>query len=249
MIRMLAITAALIAVSGAAAAQELVTDVSRQIVELRYDFAGTDLLLFGAVKQPLRPGRRLDIVATVTGPVRPVVIRRKDRVAGLWMNTDAVTVADAPGYYAVAATRSLDEIAAEAVLKEEGIGPQHLPLTLTGTDLREKRERFRAGFLRRMHAAGLYQVYEGGLHLAEQTLFRTTVKLPANVPAGPFTARIYLIVDGRIAAKREIAISVDKTGFERSLFTFAHGYPLAYGISAALIALLAGWLAGVLSRR
>jgi len=249
MIRPPLILAALIGLATTASGQDLVTDVSREIVELRYDFAGTDLLLFGAVKQPPRPGRQLDVVITVTGPLRPAVIRRKDRVAGLWVNTQSATVADAPGYYALAATRPLEEIAAEAVLAREGIGPQHLQLELTGLDRNETRRRFRGGFLRRMRAANLYQIHEGDLRLAENTLFRTTVQLPANVPAGPFTARVYLFMDGRVAAQREIAISVDKTGFERGLFTFAHDYPLAYGIAAALIALLAGWIAGVAARR
>jgi len=232
-----------------AGAQRLVTDVSREIVELRYDFAGTELLLFGAIKHPPRAGERIDLVATVTGPPATATVRRKARVGGVWINADAARIADAPGYFALATTQPLEAIAGETTLSEAGLGLAELPLSLEGPFEPGELAAFRAGYLRRMQASGLYRVYEGGMRLMEQTLFRTTVTLPANVPVGRFSARVSLFVDGRLVDERRLGIAVDKTGFERTIFAFAHEQPFFYGLSAVAIALLAGWAAGLAARR
>jgi len=231
-------------------AQEIVADVSREIVELRYDFAGTELLLFGAVKGAGQATERLDVVVALAGPAEPIVIRRKTEVAGLlWINTEEAGIPSAPGFFALASTRPLGEVAQEGALEALDLGPAYLPIDVEGPVSEVERRNFREAFFRRMQAAGLYRLHPGGVHLAENALFRTTVDLPANVPAGDFEARIYLFVDGRLADRRQLAINVDKTGFERSLFAFAHGYPFLYGLSAVIVALLAGWLAGLAARR
>ena len=55
------------------------------------DFAGADLTIFGAIENadPLlsRQGR-YDVIVVLEGPARPVVVRRKDRVLGMWINID-----------------------------------------------------------------------------------------------------------------------------------------------------------------
>ena len=46
----------------------------------------------------------LDVIVTVAGPLQRVVVRRKDRVAGIWVNAEAAEIDAAPAYYAVATT-------------------------------------------------------------------------------------------------------------------------------------------------
>jgi len=232
-----------------AQAQRLVADVSREIVELRYDFAGTELLLFGAVKGSVGRGEQLDIVASIMGPLEPVVVRRKTQVAGLWLNTDSLRIRAAPGFYALATSRPLDELTSADVLARLGLGPAHMSIDIGEGRSASDRAQFRDGFFRRMQNAGLYRVYPEGLRIAEDTLFRATIELPANVPAGIFEAQVYLFVDGRLSDRRKLEINVDKTGFERSLFNFAHSYPFLYGLSAVIVALVAGWVAGFAARR
>ena len=43
-------------------------------------------------------------IAPIIPPSIPLVIRRKERVAGIWVNTASVTVDAAPSFYAVATT-------------------------------------------------------------------------------------------------------------------------------------------------
>ena len=85
----------------------LVPDVSQHTVEVNQDFTGTELLLFGAILTPQgsRAGSDYDIVVVLEGPERPIVLREKKRVAGVWVNADSTTFQSAPGYYAMASTR------------------------------------------------------------------------------------------------------------------------------------------------
>lgn len=85
------------------AAEEVVLGLSKDRVAITARFDGSDILIFGAVKReaalqedPLR------VVVTIAGPSEPVVVRRKDRKLGIWVNAAAVEVDAAPSFYAVA---------------------------------------------------------------------------------------------------------------------------------------------------
>ncbi|WP_432288400.1 TIGR02186 family protein [Aminobacter sp. BA135] len=64
--------------------------LSTDRVAITADFAGADLTIFGALENadPLinRQGR-YDVYVVLEGPARPVVVRRKSRVLGMWINT------------------------------------------------------------------------------------------------------------------------------------------------------------------
>ena len=95
----------------------LVTDLSSHLISITSNFSGADLLLFGAVEGG--PG---DVVVVVRGPEIPVVVRKKNRLAGIWINREAVEFRRVPGYYAIAANRPLREIAPDGVLGRLELG-------------------------------------------------------------------------------------------------------------------------------
>ena len=70
---------------GGAEAPELVPDVSQRDVEIQYSFTGADLLLFGAIVYPdgRRPEKPADIVVVLKGPEQSIVMREKQKVAGI----------------------------------------------------------------------------------------------------------------------------------------------------------------------
>ena len=78
----------------------LVPDVSARSVEIRYSFTGAQLLLFGAI---LYPGGRVpadpaDIVVVLKGPVQPIIVREKQKIAGIWMNADSSRFREVTGW-------------------------------------------------------------------------------------------------------------------------------------------------------
>jgi hypothetical protein len=69
----------------------LVPDISARQVQIRYSFTGAQLLLFGAVVYPggRPPDHPPDIAVVLRGPVQPILVREKQKIAGIWMNAES----------------------------------------------------------------------------------------------------------------------------------------------------------------
>ena len=105
---MLRLAALLFALALPAAAQTVVTGLSTDNIALTADFQGSDIFVFGAIRReaPISPDAApLDIIITIKGPPRAVTVRRAERRFGIWVNTESVTVRQAPSFYAIATTR------------------------------------------------------------------------------------------------------------------------------------------------
>ncbi|RMB02771.1 TIGR02186 family protein [Eilatimonas milleporae] len=246
----LRLLAAVLCLSAPSAA--IVTDLSQHRIEIRYSFDGADLILFGTVgDSPVDPLRGdFDVVIVVRGPETPTVVRRKGRVGGIWVNTDSVTFSAAPGYYAVAASRPLADIAAPLTYARSGIGFENLRLAIEGGPSQERmKPDFMEALYRRRTEAGLYRQELDTVTMVGQGLFRTDVRLPANVPVGEFFVDTFIFQQGELKGRNRIDLTVDKEGFERAVFTFANVFPFFYGLAAVMIALMAGWLASFVGRK
>lgn len=244
--------AALLFLLVALPAQALVTDLSHKRIEIRYSFSGAEIILFGAVGSTNIDVRQedYDVVIVVRGPEAPTVVRRKGKVGAIWVNRDDMRFPSAPGYYAVAASRPLEEIANPVAFASYGIGFNNLPLVAdSGQGLMLPDPEFRNALFRLRSQQGLYRQEMDEVTVINQGLFRTNVHLPANVPVGEFIVETFIFQHGSMRSRNRISLTVDKEGFERAAYNFAHGYPLFYGITAVIVALGAGWLAGVLGRK
>lgn len=240
----------LLLISGPAGG--LVTDLSNKRIEIRYSFNGAELILFGAVgSSAVDPvNDTFDVVVVVRGPEADAVVRRKDNVGGIWINNANLTFPAVPGYYAVAASRPLSDIAHPTVFASYGIGFDNMPLIArTEKGLVQPDPAFRKALYRLRASENLYRQEVDSVSLVAEGLFRTDVHLPANVPVGEFIVETFVFQEGSLKARNRIRLNVDKEGFERAAYDFAHGFPFLYGLTAVLVALGAGWLAGVLGKK
>lgn len=243
-----------------ARADLLVTDLSEYQIAIRSNFTGTQILLFGAV-EARTPGSRAinrDIVVVVQGPVRPMTVRKKEPMGGIWVNHDSVTYPAVPGYYAIASTRPLEVTAAPETLKALRIGIENInPGVPVAQSIDgemqilppEEETAFWKALIRNQRRSGLYINLPGGVTFLGQTLFRATVDIPANVPVGLYTAKVYLLQEGEIIDTISSPLYIDKRGVERFLYRMAHSDPLLYGLVAVLVAAFAGWLASAIMGR
>jgi len=230
----------------------LVTDLSNKRIEIRYSFDGAELILFGAVgSSAVDPvNDAFDVVVVVRGPEAAAVVRRKDKVGGIWLNNAELVFPAAPGYYAVAASRALADIAQPTVFASYGIGFDNLPLIARSElGLLKPDAEFRTALYRLRESENLYRQELDSVSLVAEGLFRTDVYLPANVPVGEFLVETFVFQEGSLKARNRIRLHVDKEGFERAAYDFAHQFPLLYGLTAVLVALGAGWLAGILGKK
>ncbi|WP_422021539.1 TIGR02186 family protein [Pyruvatibacter mobilis] len=228
--------------------EAVVADLSEKLIAITSNFTGAELLLFGNVDAPdmVTPALQRDVVAVVRGPYEPLTVRRKQRVAGIWVNRDAEEVPAAPGFYHVASTRPLSEIADADVYADAQIGLEAIELKGDGSAALP--EAYREAILRAKTREGLYAQAPGSITFVGPSLFRAEIALPANVPVGSYIATVYLLRDGQITNQRSINLIINKSGIERFMYNFAQKTPFFYGVASVLVALLAGWIAGTVFR-
>ncbi|MBX6366811.1 MAG: TIGR02186 family protein [Rhodospirillales bacterium] len=237
MSRLLAALVLLLCAAAPAQGQPLVADLSSHLIGITTSFTGTSVVLFGAVDGPG------DVVAVVRGPTRDVVVRRKSRVGPIWINTRQVTFKDVPGYYAVVASRPIEEAVPPPVRSLHQIGLSEL--SLTADRERSYTEEFRAALVRSEAEAGLFLEKVGSIDFLGDRLFRATLVFPANVPTGTYSVEIFLLRNGEVVSAQTTPLVVSKIGMDARLFDFADRQALAYGLVAVLIAVMAGWLASL----
>ncbi|HEY0163869.1 MAG TPA: TIGR02186 family protein [Sphingomicrobium sp.] len=243
--------AALSLVLIAASKPVLVPDISSRSVEIRYSFTGAQLLLFGAILYPggRAPARPADIVVVLRGPVEPIVVREKKKIAGIWMNADSNRFRSAPSFYAVASSRPIAELVDERTAAIYEMGLQNLQLSPGGGALPEKDRRFEAGLLDLRRRQGLFAEHPRGVEVSQSVLYRATISIPSQVPVGTYTAETFLVDRGRVLAAATREIEIKKSGFERFVALAARRHAFLYGIVAVLLSLGLGYGAGLLFRR
>lgn len=234
-----------------AAKPRLVPDVSQDRVEIRSTFNGAELLLFGAVLYPggRTPTEHADIAVVVKGPVQPLVVREKQKVAGIWMNVEAARFRSAPSFYAVASSAPLGRLVDERTAAIYELGLQNLSLSPGGGKSPEVQRRFEAGLIDLMQRRQLYIEDPKGVRITDHVLYRGRVSIPARVPVGDYTAETFLIKDGRVIAGAVREIRIEKLGFERDVAEAADRWSFAYGVAAVAMSLLLGWGGSAVFRR
>jgi len=239
-----------IALALPARAEVVVAGLSQNRIAITANFDGSEILIFGAVKrdQPAPDTGPLQVIITVAGPSKPVMVRRKERRLGIWINTDAVEVDAAPSFYAIATTAPFADVISLAEDFRYGVSiPRVIRGDETPPDLRDG-QGFSQALIRIRTASGLYQMNPGTVTLDQDTLFRTSVTLPSNLTEGLYSARIFLTRNGTVVDVFETNIDVSKVGLGRWLFALAHERPLIYGLLSLFIAIAAGWTASAVFR-
>lgn len=231
---------------GAARDPILVPEVSQHEVQVRQGFIGTELLLFGAILDPqgTRAGRDYDIVVVLKGPTQSITLREKQKHAGIWVNAASARFRSAPTFYAVAASRPIDQIVSPRTAAIYELGLPFLQLSPIGAIKTDEQVRFAAGLVQLMHDQQLYQEDPQGVTVNEQVLYQARIKLPSNVQTGTYTAETYAITRGNVVATATARVEVKKRGFERIVADFAQHSSFFYGVLAVIVSVAMGWLAG-----
>lgn len=265
MARSLLITSALLLSPFAASAQVLLDQpatptpetmeigTSTNEIAITSDFAGADLTIFGALAntdQLLLAIGQYDIVVVLEGPRENATVRKKERVFGIWVNTQSMTFERVPEAYSLSSTRAVDSVTTPLELNDRGIGLDHIPLNPVGFvgDVGNLRD-FRASFRRLQETGGLYDRDPSGVRFVSSSLFKATLRLPANVPNGVHTVRAYLFKSGKFITEKALPLRVIKTGIEQMITDAAHEQPIAYGFFAVFLAVLTGWAASFVFRK
>jgi hypothetical protein len=217
----------LLAVS-AARSEDLTIALSTPEVRIDSNFNGTTIAIFGVIGRNAATVSRsqgYDVAALATGPLESVVARRKDRILGVWANRASETIDAVPSFYSLNTSRSLAALAPPSLLARLGIGFRNIGFTYTGRSAVNDpaADEFRDAYIR--------------------------LKSESGLPVGRYTVAVYLFSGNAFLAKASAPFEVTKTGFESYMFSIARSQSLLYGLGCVALALVTGWLAGVIFRR
>lgn len=111
MIRLLVLILALCAPAALAQDERIVLGLSETRVAITADFQGSQIMIYGAVQRySPEPDGDLGVIVTVSGPPTQVMVRKKERRLGIWINREKVRIGRAPSFYAVATSGPIGEV-------------------------------------------------------------------------------------------------------------------------------------------
>lgn len=231
-------------------------DVSTRTIAVTSAFTGTEIVVFGSVvnsRQPSAEAGYYDVVVVLEAMAAPLLARRKSNVAGLWVNTSSVSFEGAPSYYAIVSTRPIEEIADDDLRERHAIGLDFVRLSPAARSVIETSpadlKAFKDAVIRIKQKDGLFIKEDYGVIFIGRSLFRSSIALPADVPVGPLTARVYLFRAGELLSTFSSRVRFEREGVELWLYRFAMRQPFLYGLFAVAVAVVAGLLASTLFRR
>ena len=236
-------------VSFPALAQEkfLQLDLAENGVDISTGFNGASIVAFGTTTE----GGGSDIVVTLKGPERTMIVRRKERaMVGAWMNGGNIEFRRVPSYYDYAMANSLALDNSAALLAENQIGVDNLDFYAEdGDEDAQTTEIFRDALIGNMQRKGFFPIKAGGLQFIDDNFFKVTFDLPPGVPTGSYTMEAILIRDGIVLAKESRILQVGQVGFNARVYLFADDHSFFYGVMAVFLAVLSGWSAFTFLRR
>jgi len=218
-------------------------DLMDRRITITAGFTGADVFIYG-----VKEGDG-DVVVIFRGPLMDYAVRRKERIAGVWLNTDRVDFQDVRSFYAVASSKPLDELMTPAMQAREEIGVNHLKLAPADDVGSSDAASFAAALVRVKEAMELYGRHVATISFENRPLYRGAVHFPANVPTGYYDVKVLLVRGGEIASAQTIPLQIATGGADAWVYDRAHDQAAAYGLCAIAGALLLGWAAHLVFRK
>ncbi len=240
---------ALFALLPAQAEETVIAGLSQNQISITTDFDGSEIFIYGAIKRfSPPPDTPLNVAVVVIGPSQPVVVRRKVRQYGIWVNDAGVEVDSAPSFYAIATSGPFHEVISHTTDLRYRIGLDYAVRLIGKTTDKVYPAEYREAVIRLNKEQGLYVENDTTVTITDETLFQTRVRLPAQLVEGDYRTRIFLLRDGNVIDVHESDIAVRKVGLERWIYMMATEHSAIYGVLSILLALAAGWTASTIFR-
>lgn len=251
---LIALSVVLLRSSGA---EELVTGVSHDTISITSDFTGFELVVFGTINNIQKTLEsddhatmgRYTIMVLIEGPKFAEVIRRKERVAGIWVNRHSAEFNRVPGSYLLMTSTEPDDPVLDEVKQLLKIGLKDAPFGRADEARQaESVDEFRDAVLRIKMREGLYRETKGVQFLGDN-LFLAKFDIPALIPIGAHTVRSVLLLDGKLISEASHQVIIRKRGFEQLIFDFSRNNAYLYGVFAVLLAIITAWLSVLILRK
>ncbi|MFN5351179.1 MAG: TIGR02186 family protein [Alphaproteobacteria bacterium] len=212
----------------------LVAELGTDNIYIDHKFNGIEVLLIGARNENGR------ITIITRGEEKNFLVRKKERVKGVWVNNDSIKIYNAPNYYKIASSGKMGVNQNNPLLKNLEISIDNLNFLNTKNDYLKT---FLQAFVEEKQQKNLYSAQVDRVQLIGETLFRDTIKFPKNISPGLYTTEIYLINGDELSSLQIVPINIKKVGFDAVIERFADNYSYLYGLLAVGLAILLGFVA------
>lgn len=231
-----------------ASAQELTATLSGNRIQIKSNFSGETIAVFGVIENAPRQAKSFDAVVIVRGPRGAVTVRRKQQWGPFWFNLDKRNYIAIPAFIAILSNRPVQSIATASVRDDLRIDMESL-IPPQAARRGANDPEFRAALRRLREKQGLFFSDDEAVKFVSQRAFKATISVPGTVPLGNYDVDVVLFSDGALVARKSLKFDVVKSDAEQIITRAAYYYPLAYGIFISFMALLLGWIASVIFRR
>ena len=160
-------------------------------------YHGATLRISGSI------GGDSQVVIRIKGASEHHVFNRRGKIGGIiWGGVEHVTFRNAPSFYAIYSSTSLEVAAApdERSRLQLGYGPLEAQMDVEGT--KADKHLMIGHFVHFKESEGLYRVVPGGVHLADpegsKRAFDAAIPLSASTPPGDFEVAVFELVKGSL---------------------------------------------------
>lgn len=241
------------AIAQEAQRENVTIGLSSDTVQIATNFSGTDLTIFGSVnnaKSDSVATGGYDVIVVLEGPPKPITIREKKRILGMWVNADAFSFRDVPRSYVLASTRNLRDVSPEETYRQLSLGvAMRFFEPADESPIPARLAYFSSALRDQKISSGFYRESVGDVRFLSQSLFKATLFLPADIPLGTHRARAFLFKNGTFLDEDSTGLYVAKDSFEQWLFSAAQRYSFLYGLTAVALAIFVGWAGRLLFRK
>ena len=234
------------ALSSPAGAESLVSTLSAENVKITSNFTGEQIVVFGAVRGAPEGDPGYEVAIVVQGPDQELVVRRKERLLGVWANRTSREFATVPSYYVMHLSENFSFDPAR--LRQYRLGIESLPF-VQAAEAETTSKVFADAVIGLKASRALYVERRNEVEFLAPNVFRTTFFLPSDIPTGEYRVSVYLFRDDAFLAGENQLLRIEKSGFSERLARAADRKSLLYGFSCVALALFTGWFAGVIFKR
>jgi uncharacterized protein (TIGR02186 family) len=221
--------------------------LSPKAVDIGTFFNGTKVYVSGHVS------RDSEVLVRVSGMIEDVALKKKGKVLGLlWMNRGSITIHNAPNLYLVYISKNLEHLARTQPdkWKELGLGLSAVEKEIDMSAAAAESEAIFTEFLKLKESEGLYAIKAGRVRYGEtdsgDRSFEAVVEIPPRLTPGKYSVETFAVKNGSVAAKTTADLQVKQVGLPAFISTLAFERGALYGFLAAIIAIAAGLLIGVI---
>ncbi|MHB1390395.1 MAG: TIGR02186 family protein [Thermoleophilia bacterium] len=192
----------------------------------------------------------VDLIMKITGVDATEKLMRKDKIAGMWMNVEELTLNNVPEIYYLRSTRDPETILSADQLQQYVIGYPVLreKIDLTPAKPADQRVKLLDDFIKYKESGKLYSRTVGAIDVkpdAGGEAYSVTLDWPYQAPPGEYKVEVFAVQNGQVVDSAQSQVTVERDGAIKSLSDMAKNNGALYGLAAIGVSVTAGFGVGI----